>query len=360
MMRSDALHARPPLSPCPPCSGSPGARPRSPEPAPNGSPFCCRLPRPGARAAAKWIAPATPIRPSSRSSIDGFVPVRVDADRRPDIGERYSLGGWPTTAFLTPDGRLVGGGTFVAARSHGRRACAGRRGVCDARGRDDGARQPRWHATRRRRSPARRSDGLLTRVFSSFDAEHGGFGGDAEVPLYVAPLHLALDLCRENGDLTRMADRWPPRSTPWAGVRCTTTWTAGSSATPTTRDWQAAARREAARRQRGAAARLSRRVGDIRHRALPSARPTSCVTCRPGSRIRPTAGGRGSQQADPDYYARSPAEERARCRPRRASIDRSTQAGTAPLVSAAFRAARRVRRSGPARRSRCNRSSACC
>ncbi len=30
-----------------------------------------------------------------------FVPVRVDADRRPDISERYSLGGWPTTAFLT-------------------------------------------------------------------------------------------------------------------------------------------------------------------------------------------------------------------------------------------------------------------
>ena len=27
-----------------------------------------------------------------------FVPVRVDTDRRPDINERYNLGGWPTTA----------------------------------------------------------------------------------------------------------------------------------------------------------------------------------------------------------------------------------------------------------------------
>ena len=44
----------------------------------------------------------------------GFVPVRVDADRRPDIGERYSLGGWPTTAFLDADGQVVGGGTFIA------------------------------------------------------------------------------------------------------------------------------------------------------------------------------------------------------------------------------------------------------
>src|SRR5215510_8403867 len=46
---------------------------------------------------------------------DRFVPVRVDTDRRPDINERYNLGGWPTTAFLTPDGRMITGGTFVTA-----------------------------------------------------------------------------------------------------------------------------------------------------------------------------------------------------------------------------------------------------
>ena len=42
-----------------------------------------------------------------------YVAIRVDADRRPDISERYSLGGWPTTAFLTPDGGVLGGGTYV-------------------------------------------------------------------------------------------------------------------------------------------------------------------------------------------------------------------------------------------------------
>jgi uncharacterized protein YyaL (SSP411 family) len=42
-----------------------------------------------------------------------FVPIRVDADRRPDISERYGLGGWPTTAFLTAEGDVIGGGTFV-------------------------------------------------------------------------------------------------------------------------------------------------------------------------------------------------------------------------------------------------------
>ena len=41
-----------------------------------------------------------------------FVPIRVDTDKRPDINRRYNLGGWPTTAFLTPDGRAIGGGTY--------------------------------------------------------------------------------------------------------------------------------------------------------------------------------------------------------------------------------------------------------
>jgi len=41
-----------------------------------------------------------------------FIPIRVDTDKRPDINRRYNMGGWPTTAFLTPDGRLIGGGTY--------------------------------------------------------------------------------------------------------------------------------------------------------------------------------------------------------------------------------------------------------
>ena len=42
-----------------------------------------------------------------------FIPVRVDADDRPDISERYSLGGWPTTVFLTAAGEILTGTTFV-------------------------------------------------------------------------------------------------------------------------------------------------------------------------------------------------------------------------------------------------------
>ncbi|MEX2374585.1 MAG: DUF255 domain-containing protein, partial [Dehalococcoidia bacterium] len=35
---------------------------------------------------------------------DRFVPIRVDADERPDIDARYGAGDLPTTTFLTPDG----------------------------------------------------------------------------------------------------------------------------------------------------------------------------------------------------------------------------------------------------------------
>ncbi len=42
-----------------------------------------------------------------------YLPIRVDNDKRPDVNRRYNMGGWPTTAFLTPDGEIVTGGTYI-------------------------------------------------------------------------------------------------------------------------------------------------------------------------------------------------------------------------------------------------------
>ncbi|MBU1943416.1 MAG: DUF255 domain-containing protein [Actinobacteria bacterium] len=42
-----------------------------------------------------------------------FIPVRVDSDMRPDVNRRYNQGGWPTTAFLVPSGRVVAGLTYA-------------------------------------------------------------------------------------------------------------------------------------------------------------------------------------------------------------------------------------------------------
>jgi uncharacterized protein len=49
-----------------------------------------------------------------------YIPVKVDRDQRPDVDARYQQvvqsmsgqGGWPLTAFLTHDGRLIYGGTY--------------------------------------------------------------------------------------------------------------------------------------------------------------------------------------------------------------------------------------------------------
>jgi uncharacterized protein YyaL (SSP411 family) len=42
-----------------------------------------------------------------------YVPIRVDTDQRPDVNARYNMGGWPTTAILTPEGELLTGATYV-------------------------------------------------------------------------------------------------------------------------------------------------------------------------------------------------------------------------------------------------------
>ena len=44
----------------------------------------------------------------------GFVPVRVDADRRPDVADRYLSTGYPTTAVLDADGQVLMSGAVIA------------------------------------------------------------------------------------------------------------------------------------------------------------------------------------------------------------------------------------------------------
>ena len=127
-----------------------------------------------------------------------FVAIRVDADRRPDIAERYSLGGYPTTAFLDASGTIVGGGTFLPiarmreALTRIADAFATRRDEIVDRSSSIGDPAPSSTAI-----PSR--DDLLSQTFTSFDEEHGGFGSEPKFPL-VAPLELALALYRDSRD----------------------------------------------------------------------------------------------------------------------------------------------------------------
>jgi len=55
-----------------------------------------------------------------------YIPVKVDRDEHPDIDSRYQIavssisgqGGWPLTAFLTPDGKPFYGGTYFPPDDH--------------------------------------------------------------------------------------------------------------------------------------------------------------------------------------------------------------------------------------------------
>src|SRR5213594_3453582 len=58
-----------------------------------------------------------------------YVAIKVDRDERPDVDARYQRavqsltgqGGWPLTAFLTPEGKVFYGGTyFPPVEAHGR------------------------------------------------------------------------------------------------------------------------------------------------------------------------------------------------------------------------------------------------
>ena len=115
---------------------------------------------------------------------EGFVPVRVDVDRHPRVRERYNMGGFPTTAFLTPDGELLTGAGYLDVDGM-RQVLESVRQMWADKGRSAG-RVPR--ALDADLPPS----GDLTDAVEShlagqvevkYDEEHAGWGTDAKFPL---------------------------------------------------------------------------------------------------------------------------------------------------------------------------------
>ena len=63
--------------------------------------------------ARSWSRRPTRAPTSSQAIVQRTVPIKVDADRRPDVNDRYNLDGWPTTALLTPSGEILTGTTYA-------------------------------------------------------------------------------------------------------------------------------------------------------------------------------------------------------------------------------------------------------
>ena len=129
-----------------------------------------------------------------------LLPVRVDADRRPDIQDRYIAGGWPTNALLTPTGEVFWSGTYVEPRDL-RRAVEGVLEAWTDRREDleaEIARRRRAMDAARNRRPARglvrkeAADDVLTGAQDQFDPRNGGFG-DAPKFIHAEAIELLYD-----------------------------------------------------------------------------------------------------------------------------------------------------------------------
>jgi uncharacterized protein YyaL (SSP411 family) len=117
-----------------------------------------------------------------------YVAIRVDNDERPDVNARYNMGGWPTTAFLAPDGMTITGATYLPAIEM-RRALDEIAGFY-ATNRDQIAQRALELRDRKRGyQPAVRSDltlGMIEPVvaslFENYDPQYGGFGEAPKFP----------------------------------------------------------------------------------------------------------------------------------------------------------------------------------
>ncbi|MFQ6026068.1 MAG: thioredoxin domain-containing protein [Dehalococcoidia bacterium] len=119
-----------------------------------------------------------------------FVAVRVDNDRRPDINARYNVGGWPTTAFLTPHGGYIAGATYLPPDQLLAMLLEIHRAY-----QEDKAQlyDQAMHLQRQRQDQVNRVaagaeleqrlvDRIGRRVTSAYDVRNGGFGEDLKFP----------------------------------------------------------------------------------------------------------------------------------------------------------------------------------
>ncbi|HWY59959.1 MAG TPA: thioredoxin domain-containing protein [Terriglobales bacterium] len=150
-----------------------------------------------------------------------FIAVKVDRDERPDIDSRYQVavssisgqGGWPLTAFLTPDGKPFYGGTYFPPDDHYGRPSFKRVLLSIANAyqdkHDDVMEQAKMvegaisHAESFAGKGGEFSPTVIQAIVKSalgmFDAQNGGFGSAPKFP-HSAAVDLLIDQYVRSGD----------------------------------------------------------------------------------------------------------------------------------------------------------------
>jgi uncharacterized protein YyaL (SSP411 family) len=150
-----------------------------------------------------------------------FVAIKVDRDERPDIDSRYQVavqaisgqGGWPLTAFLTPDGKPFYGGTYFPPDEHYGRPSFRRvlTSISDAYREKNGdvVEQAKLvegaiaHSESFTGKTGEFSSKVIQEIIDSalkmFDEQHGGFGSAPKFP-HPSILDLLIDQYARSGD----------------------------------------------------------------------------------------------------------------------------------------------------------------
>ncbi len=121
---------------------------------------------------------------------DKFVPIRVNRDQRPDIDKRYNMGGWPSTVFLTPDGEVLTGGTYIPPQQmvvlleHVSKLYQKNKGELKARIKELQKEMEKPSVEYGLDHEIFQSviDSLTLEIASRFDSVHGGFGNAPKFP----------------------------------------------------------------------------------------------------------------------------------------------------------------------------------
>jgi uncharacterized protein YyaL (SSP411 family) len=150
-----------------------------------------------------------------------FVAVKVDRDERPDIDSRYQVavsaisgqGGWPLTAFLTPDGKPFYGGTYFPPDENYGRPSFKRvlMSIADAYLQKNGdvidqakmveaaISQAESFAGGSGEFSPKVIDAIVESAMKMFDPQNGGFGNAPKFP-HPAVLDLLIDQYARSGD----------------------------------------------------------------------------------------------------------------------------------------------------------------
>ncbi|MFG0315757.1 MAG: thioredoxin domain-containing protein [Planctomycetota bacterium JB042] len=251
-----------------------------------------------------------------------FVPVRVDKDRRPEVNDRYNMGGWPSVCVLTSDAEIITGGTSFSvdelkdlvervARYYAERRDVIATAVQEMLKREEDA--DRARATR----SGELTDAIVGKVeaaiLDSFDEGFGGFGEGQKFPHWESIDFATLRYVETRDErLQRVIDR---TLTKMAEAPIHDAEEGGFFRYSTTRDWRSPHTEKLLETNVGLLRNYLEAYQTLERPGFRSVAERIVRFLREDLRHPEVPAFGGSRDSDDDYYARPLAERREREKP---------------------------------------------